>query len=155
MAPFTHRIIWLLYVKKRRCCVYLTLIITLYDDGCGCFGKNGISWWFFRRQYTRSNSRYIIWQKYWIFSGTRINRWFSGLNVVNEAQNGRLKKVVFFKKVRSGRKSKSLVDPASNHMLVSKTKPCMSKSELCLTRRDRGRLIKSVVVQMGQFILLG
>ena len=31
----------------------------------------------------------------WTFS--RINRWFSGLNVVNEAQNGRLKKVVFFK----------------------------------------------------------
>ena len=51
--------------------------------------------------------------------------------------------------------NKSLVDPASNHMLVSKTKPCMSKSKLCLTRRDRGRLIKSVVVQMGQFILLG
>ena len=25
----------------------------------------------------------------------------------------------------------SLVDPASSHMLVSKTKPCMSKYELC------------------------
>ena len=27
---------------------------------------------------------------------------------------------------------KSLVDPASSHMLVSKIKPCMSKSKLCL-----------------------
>ena len=26
----------------------------------------------------------------------------------------------------------SLVDPASSHMLVSKIKPCMSKSKLCL-----------------------
>ena len=49
----------------------------------------------------------------------------------------------------------SLVDPASSHMLVSKTKPCMSKSKLCSvgaslqTRRNRGRLIKSVVVLRG------
>ena len=41
-----------------------------------------------------------------------------------------------------------LVDPASVYMLVSKTKPCMSKysSVEQSTGRNRGRLIKSVVV---------
>ena len=41
-----------------------------------------------------------------------------------------------------------LVDPASNHMLVSKIKPCMSKYKPC-TRRDCGRLIKSVMIPLG------
>ena len=41
-----------------------------------------------------------------------------------------------------------LVDPASNHMLVSKIKPCMSKYKPC-TRRDCGRLIKSVMTPLG------
>ena len=44
----------------------------------------------------------------------------------------------------------SLVDPASSHMLA--TKLCMSKSKLCVRkymRRNSGRLIKSVVVQLG------
>ena len=41
-----------------------------------------------------------------------------------------------------------LVDPASVYMLVSKTKPCMSKYSIVeqSTLRNRGRLIKSVVV---------
>ena len=41
-----------------------------------------------------------------------------------------------------------LVDPASNHMLVSKIKPCMSKYKP-RTRRDCGRLIKSVMTPLG------
>ena len=45
-------------------------------------------------------------------------------------------------------KRTQLVDPASVYMLVSKTKPCMSKysSVEQSTGRNRGRLIKSVVV---------
>ena len=38
-----------------------------------------------------------------------------------------------------------LVDPASSHMLVSKTKPCMYKYRPIL-RRNREWLIKSVVI---------
>ena len=44
--------------------------------------------------------------------------------------------------------STQLVDPASVYMLVSKTKPCMCQYSLVeqSTKRNRGRLIKSVVV---------
>ena len=38
-----------------------------------------------------------------------------------------------------------LVDPASSHMLVSKTKPCMSKYKQIILR-DCGRLIKTVTI---------
>ena len=40
-----------------------------------------------------------------------------------------------------------LVDPASSHMLVSKTKPCMSKFKR-FKQRDCGRLIISVIVYL-------
>ena len=40
-----------------------------------------------------------------------------------------------------------LVDPASSHMLVSKTKPCMSKYKQIILR-DCGRLIISVIVYL-------
>ena len=40
-----------------------------------------------------------------------------------------------------------LVDPASSHMLVSKTKPCMSKFKR-FKRWDCGRLIISVIVYL-------
>ena len=40
-----------------------------------------------------------------------------------------------------------LVDPASSHMLVSKTKPCMSKFKR-VKQRDCGRLIISVIVYL-------
>ena len=39
----------------------------------------------------------------------------------------------------------NLVDPASSHMLVSKTKPCMSKYKQIILR-DCGRLIKTVTI---------
>ena len=44
-----------------------------------------------------------------------------------------------------------LVDPASVYMLVSKTKPCMPKYSSAgqLAGRNRRRLIKSVVVYVG------
>ena len=44
-----------------------------------------------------------------------------------------------------------LVDPASVYMLVSKTKPCMPKYSSVgqLAERNRRRLIKSVVVYVG------
>ena len=41
----------------------------------------------------------------------------------------------------------NLVDPASSHMLVSKTKPCMSKFKR-FKQRDCGRLIISVIVYL-------
>ena len=41
----------------------------------------------------------------------------------------------------------NLVDPASSHMLVSKTKPCMSKFKR-FKRWDCGRLIISVIVYL-------
>ncbi len=46
------------------------------------------------------------------------------------------------------RRERYLVDPASSHMLVSKIKPCMSKYKP-RTRRDCGRLIKSVTTPLG------
>ena len=48
----------------------------------------------------------------------------------------------------SQQQQRYLVDPASNHMLVSKIKPCMSKYKP-RTRRDCGRLIKSVTTPLG------
>ena len=46
-----------------------------------------------------------------------------------------------------------LVDPASSHMLVSKTKPCMSKYKKTILR-DCGRLIKTVTIY-SMILLLG
>ena len=46
-----------------------------------------------------------------------------------------------------------LVDPASSHMLVSKTKPCMSKYKQIILR-DCGRLIKTVTIY-SMILLLG
>ena len=47
----------------------------------------------------------------------------------------------------------NLVDPASSHMLVSKTKPCMSKYKQIILR-DCGRLIKTVTIY-SMILLLG
>ena len=52
------------------------------------------------------------------------------------------------RRVAPGARTPYLVDPASNHMLVSKIKPCMSKYKP-RTRRDCGRLIKSVMNPLG------
>ena len=49
---------------------------------------------------------------------------------------------------KSNERERILVDPASNHMLVSKIKPCTSKYKP-LRRRDCGRLIKSVTTPPG------
>ena len=49
------------------------------------------------------------------------------------------KKILFF--------TRYLVDPASNHMLVLKIKPCMSKYKQFI-QRNCERLIKSVIVYL-------
>ena len=46
-----------------------------------------------------------------------------------------------------------LVDPASSHMLVSKTKPCMSKYKRIYGETANGSLNRSLFI--GSFILLG
>ena len=57
------------------------------------------------------------------------------------------KSVNVFAHTRLACEGSYLVDPASSHMLVSKTKPCMSKFKR-FKRWDCGRLIISVIVYL-------